>query len=980
MHFRPCSLLLLITMVVGTAVAQRTDRLARDAGAMVREESADTSRATLAGSALPRVIRYSGTAPEQAGNATVTFAIYDEIGSTPLWTESQVVSVSGGKFSALLGAMSNDGLPPEIFSGDQARWLSVSINGAPAQKSLLVSVPYAMKALEAERIAGRTAEDLVSTDQLEAAVKRAISGKSAKVGPETSSAPGADSPATDFTDSNATEVLLVTQNGTGYSINAAATTNIAVRGVSSAVGAGAVQGENAAAGGVGAAGFSTAVSGLSIGVLGQSVSPTGRGVRGVVTDTTGANVGVQGQTSSSNGIAVQGDNLATTGIALGVRGVTNSTAGKALAGLALASTGTSTAIDGQNASNAGIAIFANASSTSGSTFGLLARVNSPNGTAARFESSSAAATATLFSGISNNVQRFIVKGDGHLITLNQFTDGIAIEGNSTLTGNHFGYGVVGATKSNFGSGVNGTTTAAGNALSSGVQGFVTGTAGVGVWGEATNTVAASTPIGVYGVANNATATGGVFENKNAGGRIADFFSNGSSVAFIDASGFHGSGANLTSIPGSAIVGAVTGPSATATALAANGSNCAAGQYAAGVDAGGNAEGCSTDGSALTNLTAANIASGIAAIDISGNAATATTAASAASAATATDASNLGGVPAASYALTTYVDTQDALDAKLGAGNTFTAGTQDFSGAAATLPIRSVNSLPVGLCSAEKEMVILQGGTVNQQVYLCNAAGNGWDVVGSSASGTVTSVDTGAGLTGGPITSTGTISIATSGVTNAMLANSSLTVTAGTGMSGGGSVSLGGMVTLDNAGVTGLAGTANQISASAATGAVTLSFPSAGVTLPGKTTLTAAATGAASLNVPSGTAPTTPNSGDVWNESGSLKVRTSSSTNTIASSPAAFSININPLGALNITKNSCAVDSTVAVADGSLGDPVVWAIASDSANTTLPAGLLINMWVSANGTVSMRMCNGASANISLAAGTAVIKLSGRVLKY
>jgi len=67
-------------------------------------------------------------------------------------------------------------------------------------------------------------------------------------------------------------------------------------------------------------------------------------------------------------------------------------------------------------------------------------------------------------------------------------------------------------------------------------------------------------------------------------------------------------------------------------------------------------------------------------------------------------------------------------------------------------------------------------------------------------GTVTSVGSGAGLTGGPITTTGTLSIKTGGVTNAMLANPSLTVTAGTGLSGGGAVALGSSTTLNNTGV------------------------------------------------------------------------------------------------------------------------------------------------------------------------------------
>jgi len=63
-----------------------------------------------------------------------------------------------------------------------------------------------------------------------------------------------------------------------------------------------------------------------------------------------------------------------------------------------------------------------------------------------------------------------------------------------------------------------------------------------------------------------------------------------------------------------------------------------------------------------------------------------------------------------------------------------------------------------------------------------------------------------------------------GITNANLANSSVTVSPGTGMSGGGTVSLGGTITLTNAGVTSLTGTANQVTVSGSTGAVTLSLP------------------------------------------------------------------------------------------------------------------------------------------------------------
>jgi hypothetical protein len=67
-------------------------------------------------------------------------------------------------------------------------------------------------------------------------------------------------------------------------------------------------------------------------------------------------------------------------------------------------------------------------------------------------------------------------------------------------------------------------------------------------------------------------------------------------------------------------------------------------------------------------------------------------------------------------------------------------------------------------------------------------------------GTVTSITAGPGLTGGLISSSGVIGIATGGVNNFMLQNSSITVIPGSGLAGGGAVPLGSSVTLSNTGV------------------------------------------------------------------------------------------------------------------------------------------------------------------------------------
>ncbi|MEK7867036.1 MAG: hypothetical protein AAB434_10165, partial [Planctomycetota bacterium] len=105
-------------------------------------------------------------------------------------------------------------------------------------------------------------------------------------------------------------------------------------------------------------------------------------------------------------------------------------------------------------------------------------------------------------------------------------------------------------------------------------------------------------------------------------------------------------------------------------------------------------------------------------------------------------------------------------------------------------------------------------TVNGQV-LSGTTGGVLSWIAPGAGGTVTSVGAGApgaptgtsGLTiaPNPIVGAGTISIATAGVTNAMLVNSSVTVTAGVGLAGGGAVALGAAVTLNLANTAVVAG-------------------------------------------------------------------------------------------------------------------------------------------------------------------------------
>ncbi len=111
---------------------------------------------------VPRLVSFSGKTTDGNGKALsdltgVTFSIYSERnGGAPLWMETQnVVSDAKGNFTAQLGATRSEGLPLELFSTGEARWLGVRVNGGDEQpRVLLLSVPYALKAVDAETLGG----------------------------------------------------------------------------------------------------------------------------------------------------------------------------------------------------------------------------------------------------------------------------------------------------------------------------------------------------------------------------------------------------------------------------------------------------------------------------------------------------------------------------------------------------------------------------------------------------------------------------------------------------------------------------------------------------------------------------------------------------------------------------------------------------------------------------------------------------------
>jgi hypothetical protein len=121
--------------------------------------------------AVPRLVRVTGSFRPADGQPAapveqMTFAVYaDETGGTALWQETQsVVIEANGQYSVLLGVTRTEGLPVEIFASGEAHWLTVRVerSGEHDQPRVrLASVPYALRASDADTLGGKPASAYV---------------------------------------------------------------------------------------------------------------------------------------------------------------------------------------------------------------------------------------------------------------------------------------------------------------------------------------------------------------------------------------------------------------------------------------------------------------------------------------------------------------------------------------------------------------------------------------------------------------------------------------------------------------------------------------------------------------------------------------------------------------------------------------------------------------------------------------------------
>ncbi len=108
---------------------------------------------------VPTVMAYQGTLTNEQGfpaeePVTLTFRFFDagsEGDALPTdepWMERhEEVSVSNGRFSVLLGGLTDDGLPDALFDNRAQLWLEITVNGETLEPRIrMTSTPFAREA------------------------------------------------------------------------------------------------------------------------------------------------------------------------------------------------------------------------------------------------------------------------------------------------------------------------------------------------------------------------------------------------------------------------------------------------------------------------------------------------------------------------------------------------------------------------------------------------------------------------------------------------------------------------------------------------------------------------------------------------------------------------------------------------------------------------------------------------------------------
>ena len=862
---------------------------------------------------VPRLIRINGSARDEAGkplagNHGITFTLYqDEAGQLTVWQETQNLPLdSAGRFSVLLGATNEAGLPLEIFSAGAARWLGIRPDGQAEQpRILLLSVAYALKAADTEMLGGRPASAYLLAETQNTPMQSA----SGQATPQILN-PGQGtilmSPVPQTACSSITSDGTATANQITKFTTACNIENSTIYESGSNVGIG-----NTSPAAVLDVSGTAIIRGSLSALAGAVMPPTGTATtsQGYVSNPLDIEASLYNSSLSKAATYVwrweaepsgndSSDTNATLNLLYGVTGDLVET------GVSVANTGVITFASGQTFPGAGNGTVTSVATGAGLTGGPITKtgtISIPSAGVTNAMLANPSVTITAGSGLSGGGTVAL----GNTITLTNTAPSLG----GTVTSVASGTGLTGGPITSSGTlSLNttytnglylqlagGTLTGALSGTSAAFSGALSGSTGTfsGIMSAAgallpdTGTATASKGF----ISNPFDLQASSYSSKSAAAVTQDFRwqaeptgndtsspsgslnllfgSNGTApaetgfsiastglVSFASGQTFPGTGngtvtnvatgAGLTggpitgtgtiSIPSAGVTNTMlANPSVTITAGAglSGGGTVALGNTITLTNTAPSLGGTVTSVSSGTGLSGGPITSsgslslntsytnglylqllgGTLTGALSGTSAAFSGALSASTGTFSGTVSEAGAVlpdTGTATASKGFISNPFDFQASAFSSKTSAAVTQDFrwqaepTGNDTSSPSGSLNLLfgSNGTAPAETGLTIASNGLVT--------FASGQTFPGSGGSGTVTSVATGAGLTGGPITGTGTISIPSAGVTNTMLANNSVTITAGAGLSGGGSVPLGGTITLTNSAPS-LGGTVTSVS-------------------------------------------------------------------------------------------------------------------------------------------------------------------------
>jgi hypothetical protein len=135
---------------------------------------------------LPKLVKFSGSIPNRSSVVIpMTFSLYGHPeGGSPIWQETQLVNIdSHGDYTVFLGVAHADGITASLFPSNDTRWLGVTPNGIEElPRVLLVSVPYAIRAADADTLDGLPASAFQRVGQCNSENATGETGKTDSLG------------------------------------------------------------------------------------------------------------------------------------------------------------------------------------------------------------------------------------------------------------------------------------------------------------------------------------------------------------------------------------------------------------------------------------------------------------------------------------------------------------------------------------------------------------------------------------------------------------------------------------------------------------------------------------------------------------------------------------------------------------------------------------------------------------------------------